>query len=194
MGSTPSGGSAACGGGRQWSTEHGSRQRKSPTAGGGLVDKLVGKVKASAGNLAGRRDLAEEGELQHAKGEQADEAARLEAAGASVHRDAREAVSRIAVRLLAGSIPSQSPDERSRGVFEAPAAVISSAASCIPSRTWSPHGAKLPVGDVRAPMAIGSPSGAGGAEVGAGAVLDAWRGRDGGAGAARNVLASRSDG
>jgi uncharacterized protein YjbJ (UPF0337 family) len=45
----------------------------------GLVDKLAGKVKAAAGNIAGDRDLAEEGELQQARGARADEAARLEA-------------------------------------------------------------------------------------------------------------------
>lgn len=45
----------------------------------GLVDKLAGKVKAAAGNIVGDRDLAEEGELQQAKGARADEAARLEA-------------------------------------------------------------------------------------------------------------------
>jgi uncharacterized protein YjbJ (UPF0337 family) len=45
----------------------------------GLVDKLAGKVKAAAGKIAGDRDLAEEGELQQAKGARADEAARLEA-------------------------------------------------------------------------------------------------------------------
>ena len=51
---------------------------KNPTA-RGLVDKVAGKVKAAAGNLAGRRDLAEEGELQQSRAAQADEAARLEA-------------------------------------------------------------------------------------------------------------------
>jgi uncharacterized protein YjbJ (UPF0337 family) len=45
----------------------------------GLVDNLAGKVKAAAGNIAGDRDLAEEGELQQAKGARADEASRLEA-------------------------------------------------------------------------------------------------------------------
>jgi uncharacterized protein YjbJ (UPF0337 family) len=45
----------------------------------GLIDKLAGKVKAAAGNVAGDRDLVEEGELQEAKGARADEAARLEA-------------------------------------------------------------------------------------------------------------------
>jgi uncharacterized protein YjbJ (UPF0337 family) len=42
----------------------------------GLVDKLAGKVKAAAGNVAGDQDLAEEGKLQQAKGARADEAAR----------------------------------------------------------------------------------------------------------------------
>ena len=46
---------------------------KNPTA-RGLVDKVAGKVKAAAGNLAGRRDLAEEGELQQSRAVQADEA------------------------------------------------------------------------------------------------------------------------
>lgn len=51
---------------------------KNPTA-RGLIDKVAGKVKAAAGNLAGHRDLAEEGELQQSRADQADEAARLEA-------------------------------------------------------------------------------------------------------------------
>ena len=55
----------------------------------GLVDKLAGKVKAVAGNIAGDRDLAEEGELQQAKGTRADEAARLEAEAEQAADEAR---------------------------------------------------------------------------------------------------------
>jgi uncharacterized protein YjbJ (UPF0337 family) len=61
---------------------------KNPTA-RGLVDKVAGKVKAAAGNLAGRRDLAEEGELQQSRADQADEAARLEAEAEQAADEAR---------------------------------------------------------------------------------------------------------
>jgi hypothetical protein len=44
-----------------------------------LADKVAGKVKAAAGGLLGRPDLAEDGELQQSKAAQAEEAARLEA-------------------------------------------------------------------------------------------------------------------
>ena len=47
-----------------------------PTARPGLADKVAGKVKAAAGGLLGRPDLAEEGELQQSKAAQAEEAAR----------------------------------------------------------------------------------------------------------------------
>ena len=50
-----------------------------PTARPALADKVAGKVKAAAGGLLGRPDLAEEGELQQSKAAQAEEAARLEA-------------------------------------------------------------------------------------------------------------------
>ena len=41
-----------------------------------------------------------------------------------------------------------------------PSALISSTASRMPSWTWMPHGAKVPVKDVRTPIRIGSPSAA----------------------------------
>ena len=55
----------------------------------GLVDKLAGKVKAAAGNVAGDRDLAEEGRLQQAKGARAGEAARLEVEAEQAADEAR---------------------------------------------------------------------------------------------------------
>jgi uncharacterized protein YjbJ (UPF0337 family) len=56
---------------------------------GGLVDKLMGKVKEAAGNLAGNRDLAEEGELQQARAAEARHAARLEAEAEQAADEAR---------------------------------------------------------------------------------------------------------
>jgi uncharacterized protein YjbJ (UPF0337 family) len=55
----------------------------------GLVDKLAGKVKATAGKIAGDGDLAEEGELQQAKGTRTAEAARLEAEADQAADEAR---------------------------------------------------------------------------------------------------------
>src|SRR4030095_8996698 len=46
---------------------------------GGLVDKLTGKVKEAVGNLAGKRDLAEEGELQQARADAAPRAGCVQA-------------------------------------------------------------------------------------------------------------------
>jgi uncharacterized protein YjbJ (UPF0337 family) len=56
---------------------------------GGLVDKLTGKVKEAVGNLAGNRDLAEEGELQQAQAAEARRAARLEAEAEQAADEAR---------------------------------------------------------------------------------------------------------
>jgi uncharacterized protein YjbJ (UPF0337 family) len=56
---------------------------------GGLVDKLTGKVKEAAGNLAGKRDLAEEGHLQQARAAEARRAARLEAEAEQAADEAR---------------------------------------------------------------------------------------------------------
>src|ERR687897_1860210 len=65
------------------------RSTTMPEKESGLVDKLAGKVKAAAGNIAGDRDLAEEGELQRAKGAQADEAARPQAEAEQAADEAR---------------------------------------------------------------------------------------------------------
>jgi uncharacterized protein YjbJ (UPF0337 family) len=54
-----------------------------------LVDKLTGKVKEVAGNLAGKRDLAAEGELQQARAAEARRAARLEAEAEQAADEAR---------------------------------------------------------------------------------------------------------
>lgn len=56
---------------------------------GGLVDRLTGKVKEVTGNLAGNRDLAEEGELQQARAAEARHAARLEAEAEQAADEAR---------------------------------------------------------------------------------------------------------
>src|SRR5512132_4401930 len=56
---------------------------------GGLVDKLTGKVKEAVGDLAGKRDLAEEGELQQARAAEARRAARLEAEAEQAADEAR---------------------------------------------------------------------------------------------------------
>ena len=69
------------------------------TTRGGLVDKLTGKVKEAAGNLAGKRDLAEEGELQQARAAEARRAARLEA---EAEQDADEA--RVDAQLQATAV------------------------------------------------------------------------------------------
>jgi uncharacterized protein YjbJ (UPF0337 family) len=56
---------------------------------GGSVDKLTGKVKEAAGNLAGNRDLAEEGKLQQARATEARRAGRLDAAAEQAADEAR---------------------------------------------------------------------------------------------------------
>jgi uncharacterized protein YjbJ (UPF0337 family) len=56
---------------------------------GGSVDKLTGKVKEAAGNLAGNRDLAEEGKLQQARATEARRAGRLDAEAEQAADEAR---------------------------------------------------------------------------------------------------------
>ena len=97
----------------------------------GLVDKLAGKVKAAAGNIAGHRDLAEEGELQQAKGARADEAARLEAQAEQAADEARtkaevESNAVEQARLQAEIDEAERLDdiERQRGAEEARAASL----------------------------------------------------------------------
>jgi uncharacterized protein YjbJ (UPF0337 family) len=46
---------------------------------GGLIDKLTGKVKQAAGDIAGRDDLRREGLAEEQKGEKKDELAEAEA-------------------------------------------------------------------------------------------------------------------
>jgi uncharacterized protein YjbJ (UPF0337 family) len=107
----------------------------------GLVDKLAGKVKAAAGNIAGHRDLAEEGELQQAKGARADEAARLEAQAEQAADEARtkaevESNAVEQARLQAEIDEAERLDdiERQRGAEEARVASLADRRSDVAER------------------------------------------------------------
>ena len=79
---------------------------------------------------------------------------------------APSSISRSMPLVPASGLDSSSTTRSSSGRPPTPpAALISSTASCMPSRTCTPHGVNGPVNDVRVPMMIGSPDGASAAAV-----------------------------
>lgn len=76
-----------------------SEQKSPQPAASGLLEKIVGKTKKVVGRVVGNDDLAEEGELQHAKAETAEDAARLVAEAEQRDREADLAAEQTANRI-----------------------------------------------------------------------------------------------